>query len=282
MRPLLLEEEGQLSIEGTDLYGTCIYHVSDCGAERISHCRRVCETGHGRCFFLILSTAQDKNTALHGLQSHPFALQDPLLAESFVSQKMIQKDQISCLCARSAETMEGWGHSSSKLLGKQPVSEKTVSLTLSPSVCCVVLIKCLEIKSVAQVPSARKSFLKQIPELSTHPPCNWFPSAFYWIVFTQIKPKREPRGDDSRSHPAQMDISLHAAETNVWFFSYFPAIQDSSPGSWHGTFLKGWETCEVWHLGPSSEEEEHNTICSFPRLICFPRKCVWKHSLFWG
>lgn len=79
----------------------------------------------------------------------------------------------SCLNTGDALNWGSWGDSSPKPLEKQPASEEILSLTHSPSTCNVVFIKCLEIKSVAQGPSAQKSFLKQILELSTHPPCNW-------------------------------------------------------------------------------------------------------------
>lgn len=107
-----------------------------------------------------------------------------------------------------------------KPLEKQPVSEETVCHShIPPSVFSVVLIKCLEIKSVAQVPSAQKSFLKQIPELSTHPPCNWLPSALYWIFFKQVKPKLEQRGDNSWNHCTRTSglLSSHCRERRVVF-----------------------------------------------------------------
>jgi len=166
-----------------------------------------------------------------------------------------------------------------------------VSFTHSPPVCSVVLIKCLEIKSVAQVPSAQKSFLKQIPELSTHPPCNWLPSALYWIVFKQIKPKLEQGGDNSWSHCTQTGGLLSSHYRDRYVFSlYVLAIKKSQPWSKsHGfpiyTLLKGWEKHEACHLGPSSvkgkKKEPTVLIKAFPGLIRFPRRCFWKHSLFW-
>lgn len=101
------------------------------------------------------------------------------------------------------------------------------------SVCSVVLINGLEIKSVAQGPSAQKSFLKQIPELSTHPPCNWLPSAFCQIVFKQIKPKLGQGGDRSCSrHTQSAELLSHIAATDsgLFFFSSFLLLRKSSHG----------------------------------------------------
>lgn len=100
-----------------------------------------------------------------------------------LSQKTMQNNKVhSCLNTGGAWNSVSWGHSSPKLLKKQPALEGTVT-HIPPSIFSVAFIKCLEIKSVAQGPSAQKSFLKQIPELSTHPPCNWPPSALSWVIF---------------------------------------------------------------------------------------------------
>lgn len=42
-----------------------------------------------------------------------------------------------------------------------------------------------------------------------------------------MKPKLEQRGDNSRSHPTQVDGALHTAETELCFLSHFLAIKHS-------------------------------------------------------
>lgn len=157
-----------------------------------------------------------------------------------------------------------------------------VSFTSSPPVCSVVLIKCLEIKSVAQVPSAQKSFLKQIPELSTHPPCNWLPSAFYWIVFKQIKPKLEQGGDNSWSHCTQTGgLLLSHCRDRCVFSLCILAIKKNQPWSKSHRFLtytfwKDWEKHESCHLGPSSVKgkKTHSIDQGFSRADMLPKKML--------
>jgi len=114
---------------------------------------------------------------------------------------------------------------------------------------------------------------------------------FYWIVFKQIKPKLEQGGDNSWSHCTQTGGLLSSHYRDRYVFSlYVLAIKKSQPWSKsHGfpiyTLLKGWEKHEACHLGPSSvkgkKKEPTVLIKAFPGLIRFPRRCFWKHSLFW-
>lgn len=116
----------------------------------------------------------------------------PSPAKSILSQETTWRDCVhSSLSARSPSNPRSWDMPFPSPLRSSLHQRKLCHLHFPPSVCSLVLIKCLEIKSVAQVPSVHESFPKQIPELSTHPPCNWPPSAFYWIVCKQIKPERE-------------------------------------------------------------------------------------------
>ena len=164
-----------------------------------------------------------------------------------------------------------------------------VSLTLSPPVCSVVLIKCLEIKSVAQVPSAQKSFLKQIPELSTHPPCNWFSSAFYWIVFKQIKPKLEEGGDNSWIHCTQTGRLLSSLQRQICVSSFlFLLLRKASHGVnpigfWHtlswkaeGNMKFGILILQIWkeNNNNNNNKTKHGTDQGLSRADLLPKKML--------
>ena len=196
-----------------------------------------------------------------------------LLAESLLPQEIMQKRHMLDLL---------WIRINEDIL--PPVEKKLyqrklcVTSTFFPSLCSVVLIKCLEIKSVAQVPSsAQKSFLKQIPELSTHPPCNWLHQLFYWVVFKQIKLKLEQRGDSSWSHYTQTGglPSSHPTDRSVLFpscscYKENPAMRVNPRGSRHTLSWKAERS-----LSPSRVKKgKYSTYQGFSRVNLLPEKMV--------
>lgn len=161
------EEADQLSIEGTELCAAGISHVLDCGAESFpAGLQRVCETVTVDVpsypqQVTPCSTGQGHSPA--GFQCHSLATLAHLPAESFLSQETIQKDQVSSsLCSGKICSERGELRASFPKAPGEAVCIRGNCVSLSPSVCSVVLIKCLETVSCSSALSS-----EELPETYT-------------------------------------------------------------------------------------------------------------------
>lgn len=146
------------------------------------------------------------------------------------------------------------------------------------SVCSVVLIKSLEIKSVCS--SALSS--EELPETNTRVvntprPCNWLPSALYWIVFKQMETKTgAERGQQQKSPRSDGRLSSHRRDRVCFSLS----VKDSLIDSWHALSWKAERSVKIGTLVLQVRKIKHNAHQGFAKAVCFP-SCFWKHSLFW-
>lgn len=85
----------------------------------------------------------------------------------------------------------------------------------------------------------------------------------------------------------QVDCSLYVPQSGVFVFFFALVIKRSQPwGKSYRfltyTLLKGGEKQEGWHFGPTSgKKEKYAAIKASPGSADFPRRWLWKCSLFW-